>query len=269
MHPSLTHCPASPMPPLSQRQVAVRGVLSNDTSFNTMAMQSSLAMLEAHAHALLPLAEVVTACGVKRIPNVNPIFQVLFQYVPDGAAVQPRMGDLEVSLQPAPTMKQAKADLNVFISGTGHVSVDYMSEIFDEATVAGVAESYARILGAATEDPSATVWMLPLAVDAGQLADFCQESLRPEYLEGPLAFEKFEALAASQPDRPCLVFEGQSQSYRLVNERANALANALLELGVGPDVPVGVMLDRSFELPTSFLAAMKVSTAAPWPCAGR
>lgn len=184
--------------------------------------------------------------------------QVLFQYVPDGAVLQPRLAGLGAELRPAPTMKQAKTDLNVFVSGTGHVSVDYMAEIFDEATIESLTQSYVRLLDAAAEAPDASVWMLPLGVNEAALVDFCQDAMRPDYLTGPLAFEKFEALAASQPERDCLVFEGQSLTYGTVNLRANALANALLALGVGPDVPVGIMLDRSFDLPTAFLAAMKV-----------
>ena len=39
--------------------------------------------------------------------------------------------------------------------------------------------------------------------------------------------------------------------------RANRLAHTLVELGVGRDVAVGVMLDRSFDLVVSFLAAFK------------
>ena len=42
-----------------------------------------------------------------------------------------------------------------------------------------------------------------------------------------------------------------------MNARANRLAHTLVELGVGRDVAVGVMLDRSFDLVVSFLAALK------------
>ena len=34
---------------------------------------------------LLPLEEVIAVAGVARVPNANPLFQVLFQYLPEGA----------------------------------------------------------------------------------------------------------------------------------------------------------------------------------------
>ena len=56
--------------------MAVRGQPTKDLSFSIMAEQASMAMLEAQAHSHLPFAEVVKVCGVKRVPGVNPIFQV-------------------------------------------------------------------------------------------------------------------------------------------------------------------------------------------------
>ena len=55
--------------------VAVRGQPTKELPFASMAEQASVAMLEAQAHAHLPFADVVKACGVKRVPGVNPIFQ--------------------------------------------------------------------------------------------------------------------------------------------------------------------------------------------------
>lgn len=85
--------------------------------------------------------------------------------------------------------------------------------------------------------------------------------LRPHYVpEGgaALTIERFENVAASEPERPCLVFNGVTLSYGEVNARANRLARTLVELGVSRDVGVGLMMDRSFELVIAMLAAMKV-----------
>jgi non-ribosomal peptide synthetase component F len=67
-----------------------------------------------------------------------------------------------------------------------------------------------------------------------------------------------EEQARSQPNAPAaILWTGDRISYRQLNERANQLAHHLRGLGVGPDVPVGVMLERSHDLIISFLAVLK------------
>ena len=42
-----------------------------------------------------------------------------------------------------------------------------------------------------------------------------------------------------------VVFDDQQLTYAELNERANQLAHYLHELGVGPETPVGLCLERS------------------------
>jgi non-ribosomal peptide synthetase component F len=59
------------------------------------------------------------------------------------------------------------------------------------------------------------------------------------------------------PDAPALSYEDTTLSYRELNERSNRLAHHLSELGVGPDVRVGLCVERSIELIVSILAVLK------------
>lgn len=84
----------------------------------------------------------------------------------------------------------------------------------------------------------------------------------PSVLEGRLAHQVFESKAKIHHDSICLVFEDLSLSYRDVNRRANKLAQHLTRAAqVGPEVLVGIMLDRSLELVVSILAVLKAGGA--------
>ena len=67
----------------------------------------------------------------------------------------------------------------------------------------------------------------------------------------------FEEQVRRTPDAVAVVCEGRSLTYAELNRRANRVAHALRERGVGPDERVGVCLERSPELVVALLAAMK------------
>jgi len=71
----------------------------------------------------------------------------------------------------------------------------------------------------------------------------------------------FEVQAAKTPATTALISEEQSLSYRELNQQANRLAHYLQKQGVGPEVPVGVCLDRSPEMVISLLGILKAGGA--------
>ncbi|WP_116355003.1 non-ribosomal peptide synthetase, partial [Cupriavidus taiwanensis] len=71
----------------------------------------------------------------------------------------------------------------------------------------------------------------------------------------------FEARVAGQPDAIALCFGEERLTYAALNRRANALAHRLIEQGVGPDVPVGVLAERSVEMVVALLAILKAGGA--------
>jgi amino acid adenylation domain-containing protein len=75
------------------------------------------------------------------------------------------------------------------------------------------------------------------------------------------AHELFERQAAHSPDAVAVVFGDRQVSYRELNERANRVAHHLRNRGVGPDVLVGVCLNRSPELVVALLAVWKAGGA--------
>jgi amino acid adenylation domain-containing protein len=67
----------------------------------------------------------------------------------------------------------------------------------------------------------------------------------------------FAAQAARTPDELAVSSDRVRLTYRQLNERANRLAHRLVGLGVGPNVPVAVLMERSADVIVAFLAAVK------------
>ena len=241
----------------------VRCITSEDASFEDLAVNASRATLAALEHSLLPLEDVVAAAGVARVPNANPLFQVLFQYLPKDLVAGDKpictLGNSSFKHFGSPGgLAHAKMDLTFTMSGE-EVMLDYMSEIFDSATIERIFGSFVSVLEHCIADP--TVPALAIDIFGGSqaeiVAEFSLGEERPEYLKRPLAHEALAEFAAKSPERRCLCYEGEWLSYGEVSQGVSALAGQLSSLGVGPGIVVGVMLERSFELIISILAVFK------------
>lgn len=186
---------------------------------------------------------------------------MLFQYLPPGGTGPPAaLGDVTVGVSrhgvALPQVK--KLELAVNVIGTA-VSFEFMTELFDESTMARLLGSYLLALQQAAADPGAPALSARLMrpADEGEVATFCCGQLRPAYLDRPSFPHVFAEAAVRHFGRPCLVFEGAEMSYGQVAEAAAALAATLAGMGLGPGVTVGIMLDRSFELVVAILGVMR------------
>jgi amino acid adenylation domain-containing protein len=82
-----------------------------------------------------------------------------------------------------------------------------------------------------------------------------------DHPRGLLLHQLFEHQAAQRPDAIALVFEDRQLSYAELDARANRLARQLRAMGVGPDVCVGVFMQRSDTLVVALLAILKAGGA--------
>jgi len=113
---------------------------------------------------------------------------------------------------------------------------------------------WARFLAAGMR-PAGSPWPALLPEEEKLLAGWERGPDLPH--PAPSLPARFEHWARIQPDRPAVITEQRAQSYAVLNARSNALAHALLTLGVARQEPVGVFTDRSLALPETVLSIWK------------
>lgn len=88
-----------------------------------------------------------------------------------------------------------------------------------------------------------------------------ENGVRRDYPLNRCLHEFIETQVEGNPDADAVIFEDKRLTYRQLNARANQLARHLQTLGVGPDVLVGICLERSLEMVVGLLAILKAGGA--------
>jgi non-ribosomal peptide synthetase component F len=111
------------------------------------------------------------------------------------------------------------------------------------------------------EDPGKSIAEVPILTEAERNRILYEwNDTRAEYPD-VCVHELFERQAARTPDAPAVVFQGQQLSYRVLNERANQLGHYLRKRGIGPELLVGVSMERSPEMLIGLLGIWKAGGA--------
>lgn len=133
---------------------------------------------------------------------------------------------------------------------------------FAAKTVAAMLAHLRQLLTAFAEQPESRLYELPtLTPDERQQILHDWNATNVDYPKDRCIHQLFEAQVKKTPDAVALGFEKQVLSYAELNANANQLAHYLRSNGVGPDVLVGICVERSLEMVIGLLAILKAGGA--------
>ncbi|HEY4055197.1 MAG TPA: amino acid adenylation domain-containing protein, partial [Kofleriaceae bacterium] len=232
------------------------------TTFEQLVKQERKTALEAYAHQDAPFEMIVDALKIERSLNITPLFQVSFvhQNMPQVAVP---LGDL-VEESFVTDELTTRFDLSIVsFERDGKLACEliYNAELFDRYQIEQLAAHYARFLREALRDPTQLVGRIPV-IDADERRRLLAQ-WNPTTDAGPSTTlpAMFEAQVDRSPDAIAVVLGDATLSYRQLDERANRIAWMLRERGVGPEVIVGISLERSFDLVAAILGISKAGGA--------
>jgi amino acid adenylation domain-containing protein len=260
--------------------LVLRTDLSGDPTFRVVVDRVREMALDAYQNQEVPFERVVAELSPQRSLSHSALFQVLFlleEAAPapagaDGPSPEPAPASAppgEGGPGPAPfTSGQAETtqvDLTLVLRSDARGlsgSLEYATDLFDEGTARRMASHLERVLALLSTDPDTRL----SAVD---LLDGAERRRVLETWSGAEAAPPGEgllhALIAAQaertPDAEAVVFEDTSLTYRALEARATRLACHLARLGAGPEVRVGVCLERGAEMMVAVLAVLKTGAA--------
>jgi len=209
--------------------------------------------------------------GWSSVPADQPLFETIVVFEHSHLATQLKgLGD-EWSSRFVDVYQQTHYPLTLEAYGEDSLllRIDYAQARFDDATVQRMLGHLMNLLQAMVARPAAhpaelelltTEEECELLVERNQPIGMPGQSRIP--LDGSSTLHQiFEEQAKRTPHAESVSSSGVSLTYEELNTRANQLANQLRELGVGPDVVVGLFLDRSIDMVTGLLAILKAGGA--------
>ncbi|MDB4947802.1 MAG: sypB, partial [Gemmatimonadetes bacterium] len=222
--------------------------------------------LGAQHHQDIPFEQVVERVAPTRSLSHGPLFQVMFAWqemTRDGGLALPGLEMGRVGAAPAEV--QAKFDLSLNLRQAGDRIVGtltYATSLFERETVERWLGYLRRMLEQMAADEGRRVERLAL-LSGDERSRVLDEWNRTEaaYPGESCIHQLFEAQVERTPEATALVFEGELLTYAELNGRANRLAHHLRSLGVGPDVRVGICVERSLEMMVGLLAVLKAGGA--------
>ena len=243
--------------------LVLRTDLSGNPTFHELLKRVRKVILGARAHQDLPFEYVVKELQPERQLGQNPLFQVMLALepplptLPSGWTLTQTEMDVELGTS------RFDLYLELDIGPEGLIGrLEYSTDLFDRTTIARMVGHWQTLLEGVVVDPTRHLSELPLLTEK-ERHQFLVEwnATQGAYPQDQCIHQLFEAQVERTPDTVAVVFEGEQLTYRELNDKANQLAHHLQKLGVGPEVLVGICMERSLDMVIGLLGILKAGGA--------
>jgi len=243
--------------------LVMRTDLGGVPSFKELVGRVRKVALEAYTYQGVPFEKLVEEIKPERDLSRAPLFQVMF--VLQNTPIEDlRLKDVAVMSVDSEN-RMAKFDLTLVAMETERgllISMEYSTDLFSEDAIRRMLGCYEVLLEAALANTEQRISELPLLTKEDKYRLLTQwNETETEYGETRLVHEVIAEQASRRKDAIAIKSEQGELSYGELDHRANQLAHYLKELGVGPEVRVGISMERGSEMMVGLLGVLKAGGA--------
>ena len=238
--------------------LVLRTPIEGDPSFSVLLGLVRQVALEAQAHQGLSFDKLVEVLQPERDLSLNPLFQVMFSFhgaplaPPDLPGVEAEWLELHTGLA------QFDLTLTLVASERGLAgSVEYNADLFDDDRIRRLTGHLDTLLRGALDAPGSRLSELPLLTVSERQSVLAEWSGTAGRSAGDCLHRLVAARVEQWPDAVAVLMEDQHLTYGELWRRAERLAARLARRGVGPEVIVGVCLERSLGVIVGMLGTLR------------
>ncbi len=245
--------------------LALRSHVDEERPFIDHLRERRTAVLDAFDNQKYTFGTLLRTLNVPRQPGRIPLCPVVFNIdmnMDDGVAFD----GLEHRFISNP---RAFENFELFLNATGSenkltLEWGYNTDLFDERTIRNWMDELARIAERVATNPQASIAEI---IGEGELTgdrqlppeEWCGTS--PDYPRDKSISRLWDETVIRFGDRTAVEFVDQRISYTALDERVHALAAQLMSLGVKPGDPVGLCMERNFDMIAAMLAILRCGAA--------
>jgi amino acid adenylation domain-containing protein len=237
----------------------VRTQLHTDATFQDTLRTVKKNVLDAHDHHQCTIGGILqNLTAVPRSPNRAPLVEVTFNVDRDPGAVEFHELDFSCDRNPKCAL-HFDLFFNIVEGQQGlNVECDYNTDLFDAATIERWLRHYETLLQGIATNPVEILGKIPLLTETERLEMTAgRNAVGRQIPKQQTLHQWFETQVEKTPQAKAMTFEGSHWTYAELNSRANKLAHCLRKLGVGPDVLVGLFVDRTPDILVGILGILK------------
>ena len=210
------------------------------------------------AHQYLGLAEIQRLTGLGELFDTLVAFE---NYPVDRGSVSADAGGLRLTGVSGHDATHYPMSLAAMPGERLWLRLTYRSDLFDRASVETLAGRLIRLIEAAVAAPDRAIGSIDILTPEERHTILREWNDTARAIEPATLPQRFAVQAARTPDAVAVVFEDERLSYGELDARANQLAHHLRAHGVGPEVVVGLCVERSLEMIVALLGILKAGGA--------
>jgi len=241
----------------------IRSLLESNPTFSDYLRQIEKVWLEAEAHKNYPFARLSEGLNRQNNSRNSPLITTLFSW--ERPVSEPQMWGLETALYPQPLdFKDYDLYGKIIESKENQLAleVSYSTQLLAASTIKRWLGHFTTLLEAILENPDRKISELPLLTrEEFQRLLVEWNDTESDYPADKCVHQLFEEQVQLRPDAVAVVLGNKQLTYSDLNDRSNQLARYLETLGVGPEVLVGVCVERSLETIVGMLGILKAGGA--------
>ena len=241
----------------------LRNHFGGDPGFSEMLRRVRQVTLDAYRNQDLPIEEVLRALQIARRSDGNPLFRIMFilQNASIDAARFPGLSTRRLEVDP----RVARFDITLeLVEADGRFTgfFEYATDLFDAATIEGMAGQFKTLLKAVIADPEQRISRLPLLTGTERQQLLAQgRGLPANFTARGNFIERFDRQMKKTPDAIAVSDGSTSLSYRELARRSQAAARWLSREGIGAESVVALLAERGADLLAAMMAVQRVGAA--------
>ena len=243
--------------------LVIRTSVSGNLNFKHALARVRDVSLSAYQHQDLPFEKLIEGLQPERNLARSPIFQVMFAFQKNTA---PNLNLAELRSETIGVDTGiTKFDLTFSLTEKAqelHGYIEYSTDLYTRDRIQRMAGHFQTLLEAIVTDPDQPISLLPILTEAERHQILVEwNDTAADYPKDKCIHHLFEEQVERTPEATAVEFEEQRITYRELNHRANQVADYLISMGIGPEKPVAICVERSIKLVIGLLGILKAGGA--------